>query len=259
MDAERGPLGGRPRRGRQPARLGRRRRAATGPGTVGDRAERMDAWVTKDASLKDALATMLQWDAGWVAVLDGDKFLGVLTPATLHEALRRSVGAEEEGVALDDVEVVLDRPPAPDRPAPCDGASVSSTRIAGNLHLWEALRRWSLSVGNSRGSGSGVAGATRAWPGASSAVLPGSRPTIGRAASDDGLPLGGSASTSSPAVPSTSSSRAESRSWASFARFGLALDPVLGLVGAAPRRAGACRRGRMVSVPVARAGRSSWR
>ncbi|MEJ7629375.1 MAG: ATP-binding cassette domain-containing protein [Nocardioidaceae bacterium] len=78
---------------------------SSGPGLVRDRRERMDAWVNKDASLKDALATMLQWDAGWVAVLDGDRFLGVLTPATLHEALRRSVSAEEEGRELADVEV----------------------------------------------------------------------------------------------------------------------------------------------------------
>jgi osmoprotectant transport system ATP-binding protein len=78
---------------------------SSGPGLVRDRAERMDAWVTKDASLKDALSTMLQWDAGWVAVLDGDRFLGVLTPATLHEALRRSVSAEEEGRELADIEV----------------------------------------------------------------------------------------------------------------------------------------------------------
>jgi osmoprotectant transport system ATP-binding protein len=76
-----------------------------GSGTVADRAERMDAWVDKDASLKDALSTMLQWDAGWVAVLEGDAFLGVLTPNTLHEALRRSVSAEQEGVELEDVTV----------------------------------------------------------------------------------------------------------------------------------------------------------
>jgi osmoprotectant transport system ATP-binding protein len=76
-----------------------------GPGLVRDRTERMDAWVTKDASLKDALATMLQWDAGWVAVLDGDRYVGVLTPATLHEALRRSVSAEQDGQRLEDVEV----------------------------------------------------------------------------------------------------------------------------------------------------------
>ena len=83
---------------------------AQGPGTVRDRAERMDAWVPRDASLKDALATMLQWDAGWVAVLDGDHFLGVLTPGTLHEALRRSVGAEQDGVPLSDVEVTSTGP-----------------------------------------------------------------------------------------------------------------------------------------------------
>jgi osmoprotectant transport system ATP-binding protein len=76
-----------------------------GAGVVRDRGERMDAWVTKDATLKDALSTMLQWDAGWVAVLDGDRFLGVLTPSTLHEALRRSVSAEEDGRELADVEV----------------------------------------------------------------------------------------------------------------------------------------------------------
>jgi osmoprotectant transport system ATP-binding protein len=78
---------------------------SAGSGRVADRAERMDAWVAKDASLKDALSTMLQWDAGWVAVLDGDQFLGVLTPSTLHEALRRSVGADDEGVRLAEVTV----------------------------------------------------------------------------------------------------------------------------------------------------------
>jgi osmoprotectant transport system ATP-binding protein len=79
--------------------------AAQGSGTVGDRAERMDAWVPSDASLKDALSTMLQWDAGWVAVLDGARFLGVLTPNTLHAALRRSVGAEAFGVHESEVSV----------------------------------------------------------------------------------------------------------------------------------------------------------
>ncbi len=42
---------------------------------------------------------MLQYDAGWVAVLDGDRYLGVLTPATLHEALRRSVDADAGDVS----------------------------------------------------------------------------------------------------------------------------------------------------------------
>ncbi|MDK3257291.1 ABC transporter ATP-binding protein [Blastococcus capsensis] len=70
---------------------------AAGAGTVGPAARRMEAWVPADASLKTAFATMLQHEAGWVAVLDGDHFLGVLTPESLHAALRRSVeGAAPE-------------------------------------------------------------------------------------------------------------------------------------------------------------------
>ena len=45
-------------------------------------------------------------EAGWVAVLDGDRFLGVLTPESLHAALRRSVeGAvpETAGAVRDDL------------------------------------------------------------------------------------------------------------------------------------------------------------
>ncbi|MFG2881413.1 betaine/proline/choline family ABC transporter ATP-binding protein [Streptomyces sp. NPDC048297] len=68
-------------------------------GTVGDLAHRMTAWVPVGAPLKQAFAVMLQYDAGWVAVLDGARFLGVLTPAGLHEALRRSVDADARGVA----------------------------------------------------------------------------------------------------------------------------------------------------------------
>ncbi|HET6394492.1 MAG TPA: betaine/proline/choline family ABC transporter ATP-binding protein [Blastococcus sp.] len=64
---------------------------AGGSGTVGSAARRMEAWVPANASLKTAFATMLQHEAGWVAVLDGDRFRGVLTPESLHAALRRSV------------------------------------------------------------------------------------------------------------------------------------------------------------------------
>jgi osmoprotectant transport system ATP-binding protein len=52
------------------------------------------ASVGLDASLKAAFAEMLQNDAAWVAVLDNGRYLGVLTPDTLHAALRRSVGGE---------------------------------------------------------------------------------------------------------------------------------------------------------------------
>jgi osmoprotectant transport system ATP-binding protein len=78
-------------------------RAAAGLGTVQDAVKRMEAWVPIDATLKAAFSTMLQLEAGWVAVLDGDRFCGVLTPESLHAALRRSVeGAVPEvaGAAL---------------------------------------------------------------------------------------------------------------------------------------------------------------
>jgi len=64
---------------------------AQGSGTVVDNGRRMEAWVPADASLKSAFSQMLQLNAGWVAVLDGGRFLGVLTPESLHSALRRSV------------------------------------------------------------------------------------------------------------------------------------------------------------------------
>ncbi|KPC83313.1 hypothetical protein ADL27_47250, partial [Streptomyces sp. NRRL F-6602] len=58
------------------------------------------------APLKRAFATMLQHDAGWIAVLDPDadhRFLGVLTPAALHEALRRSTAADSRAVPRQEV------------------------------------------------------------------------------------------------------------------------------------------------------------
>ncbi len=75
-------------------------------GLVRDAARRMAAWVPADASLKQAFAEMLQHNAGWVAVLDGERFIGVLTPSALHEALRRSVEADADGVAPE--QIVLD-------------------------------------------------------------------------------------------------------------------------------------------------------
>ncbi len=70
----------------------------TGARTVKDVARRFDATVQMAASLKDAFAEMLQHDAGWVAVLDGNRYRGVLTPWSLHTALRRSV---DSGLGVD--------------------------------------------------------------------------------------------------------------------------------------------------------------
>ncbi|MEU1676255.1 betaine/proline/choline family ABC transporter ATP-binding protein [Streptomyces roseifaciens] len=81
---------------------------AGGGGTVRERARRMDAWLPVGASLKQAFSTMLQHDAGWIAVLDGaaaDRFVGVLTPARLHEALRRSIDADARGAARSEVDL----------------------------------------------------------------------------------------------------------------------------------------------------------
>ncbi|MFE6780548.1 ABC transporter ATP-binding protein [Streptomyces sp. NPDC057702] len=74
-------------------------------GTVKQHARRMEAWLPVGSSLKQAFSTMLQHDAGWIAVLDGDRFLGVLTPARLHEALRRSIDADAQDIPRAAVEL----------------------------------------------------------------------------------------------------------------------------------------------------------
>ncbi|MFF9509244.1 ABC transporter ATP-binding protein [Streptomyces sp. NPDC014724] len=76
--------------------------------TVRAHARRMEAWLPVGAPLKQAFATMLQHDAGWIAVIDEEstgRFLGVLTPARLHEALRRSIDADAQAVPRTEVAV----------------------------------------------------------------------------------------------------------------------------------------------------------
>ncbi|MCI3225262.1 ABC transporter ATP-binding protein [Streptomyces sp. NP-1717] len=78
------------------------------PGTVREHARRMEAWLPVGASLKQAFSTMLQHDAGWIAVIDKEetgRFLGVLTPARLHEALRRSIDADAHAIPRTEVEL----------------------------------------------------------------------------------------------------------------------------------------------------------
>jgi osmoprotectant transport system ATP-binding protein len=86
-------------------------------GSVRDHARRMEAWLPVGASLKQAFSTMLQHDAGWIAVIDKEetgRFLGVLTPARLHEALRRSIDADAQDIARAEValESIATVPPA---------------------------------------------------------------------------------------------------------------------------------------------------
>ncbi|MFD9499844.1 betaine/proline/choline family ABC transporter ATP-binding protein [Streptomyces sp. NPDC060035] len=82
--------------------------SADAAGTVREHARRMEAWLPIGAPLKQAFATMLQHDAGWIAVIDKEstgRFLGVLTPARLHEALRRSIDADAQDLPRAEVAV----------------------------------------------------------------------------------------------------------------------------------------------------------
>lgn len=74
------------------------RDAASGEGRVSDRAKPIEARVSADRMLYDAFSQMLIHQAGWVAVVDGNRVLGVLTPATFLKAIRE-VPAEREGAA----------------------------------------------------------------------------------------------------------------------------------------------------------------
>ena len=64
---------------------------AAGDATAGERAERVESWVSTDDYLENALAAMLLTDYGWVAVVDGERFVGVLTPDAIYRALRSSL------------------------------------------------------------------------------------------------------------------------------------------------------------------------
>jgi osmoprotectant transport system ATP-binding protein len=69
--------------------------AATERGSVSEKARRVEAWIGADDSLEAALAATLLTESGRVAVVDGERFLGVLTPDAIHRALRNSVGSAE--------------------------------------------------------------------------------------------------------------------------------------------------------------------
>ena len=60
------------------------RHAAEGDGVVADRFDNHVATVSTDATLRAALSELLLHDDGWVAVVDGDRYVGALTPACLH-------------------------------------------------------------------------------------------------------------------------------------------------------------------------------
>src|SRR2546430_558869 len=72
------------------------RDATAGDGRVGDRARPLEALIGADRTLYDAFSQMLIHQASWVAVVDGDRFRGVLTPESFVAAIQR-VPAELEG------------------------------------------------------------------------------------------------------------------------------------------------------------------
>ncbi|HKG49344.1 MAG TPA: ATP-binding cassette domain-containing protein [Actinomycetales bacterium] len=72
-------------------------RETAGEGVVGDHLRRFDETVGIGDTLRKALAEIVQHDAGWLPVVDGDRYLGVLTPVSVYTALRRST-PESDGV-----------------------------------------------------------------------------------------------------------------------------------------------------------------
>jgi osmoprotectant transport system ATP-binding protein len=75
---------------------------ADGLGSVAERTERVEAWISTEDYLENALAAMLLTDYGWVAVVDGDDFVGVLTPDAIYRALRTSLDDAAEAVTNDE-------------------------------------------------------------------------------------------------------------------------------------------------------------
>jgi osmoprotectant transport system ATP-binding protein len=63
-------------------------------GTVEDNLVPFEVEVPLGTSLRAAFGEMLQHDVHWVPVVEDGRYLGVLTPNSLHAAVRRSVGGQ---------------------------------------------------------------------------------------------------------------------------------------------------------------------
>jgi osmoprotectant transport system ATP-binding protein len=68
-----------------------RAKDADGDATASDRLVRVDAWVDVRDTLEHALANTLLSDDGWIGVLDGERYLGVLTPDGVYRSLRGAI------------------------------------------------------------------------------------------------------------------------------------------------------------------------
>lgn len=65
--------------------------------TVGEVRRRFDDTVDVRDSLKTGFSGIVAHDAGWLPVLDDDHYVGVLTPESVHAALRRLLPDRVQG------------------------------------------------------------------------------------------------------------------------------------------------------------------
>jgi osmoprotectant transport system ATP-binding protein len=68
---------------------------ADGAGPISSRTEPAEATVPLSGKLQDALSKVLLTELGWVAVVDGARYVGALTPESVFESLRRSMDVSE--------------------------------------------------------------------------------------------------------------------------------------------------------------------
>jgi osmoprotectant transport system ATP-binding protein len=61
-------------------------------GTVTDHLVPFELQLPPGTSLRAAFGEMLQHDVRWIPVVDDDRYLGVVTPNSLHAAMRHSAG-----------------------------------------------------------------------------------------------------------------------------------------------------------------------
>jgi len=73
-----------------------RETVGSGDGRVRERIRPVDATIPADRTLYDAFSQMLIHQAAWVAVIEDEHFVGVLTPASFLNAIRK-VPAEVDG------------------------------------------------------------------------------------------------------------------------------------------------------------------
>jgi osmoprotectant transport system ATP-binding protein len=68
---------------------------AEGRGVVVSGVQPVTETVAVDSTLQDAMAKVLLADSGWVAVVDGSRFVGALSPESVFESLRASMRIED--------------------------------------------------------------------------------------------------------------------------------------------------------------------